>query len=124
MKLIELVKANKVFESLAQNKNDFSLSYKLMKLIKGIHDDIEFYDNKAREIVEKYALRDEEGKPVSEDGNIHLDPAKQDELNKEVVELNTTEVGVPAIKFSLQELQGLKLSAVELMALENFIEEA
>lgn len=121
MQLIELVKAGRIIESLQQESVEIGLAYKMMKFLKDTKDDISFYDNKARELVEKYALRDEEGKPVMQGGNIRLDMDRKDEFDKEVLELNTTEVNCPEVKFNIQEFEGIRLSVVSLMALDNFI---
>ena len=43
MQLIKLVKAERLLESLAQEKMGVSLSYKFMKLLKAMADDDEFY---------------------------------------------------------------------------------
>lgn len=121
MKLVDLVKAERVIESLSDKKLDINLSYKFMKFLKSIKDDVNFYDNKAKEIIEKYAERDENDNIVGEGTSIQLDAEKQAEMKKEIEELNNKEVDEPSIKFNMAELQGLQLSVVELLSLDKII---
>lgn len=121
MQLMDLVKAEGVIESLSHEKVDINLSYKMMKFLKAAGDDVNFYKSKVSEIIEKYAVRDEENNIISDGINVQFDTNKQEELDKEIRELNTKEIEVPQIHFTLTELQGLKLSAVDMMNLEQFI---
>lgn len=121
MQLKELVKAIRTLETVQYEKTDISFSYKLMKFMKAAKDDVAFYDRTANEIINKYALRDNDGKVVSQGNNIQLDLSKKEEMEKEIEKLNTTEIEFPNIKFNIVDFQGLKLSVFDLMNLENFI---
>lgn len=124
MQLIKLVKAERLLESLAQEKMGVGLSYKFMKLLKAMADDDEFYRQEANKIIEKYAVRDENDNIVREsNGVVMLDMSRQEELDEETRQLNETVVEMPNIKFRVEELQGLQLSVADLMILDDFIEE-
>ena len=124
MQLIKVVKAERLLESLAQEKMGVNLSYKFMKLLKAMADDNEFYRQEANKIIEKYAARDENDNIVREsNGVVMLDMSRQEELDEETRQLNETEVEMPNIKFRVEELQGLQLSVADLMILDDFIEE-
>lgn len=124
MKLGKLVQVERVIQSLSHEKMGVGLSYKLMKLLKSMNDDKEFYFNEVDKIIDKYALRNESGEIIKDqDGNVPFDTTKKDELEAESLQLNQTEVEIPNIKLKLEELQDLKLSVNDMMVLDDFIEE-
>ena len=121
MKLKDLVKATRVFETLGQEKISVSLAYKFMKIIKETKNDIDFYQTKGQEIVNKYALRDENGNIRQNSEGLFVDPEKADDFNKEFEELNNTDVNIPDIKFALEELQEFKITTADLLSIEDFL---
>lgn len=124
MNILTLINATKVFNQIVQEKISPKLAYKILKLCKGAAEEEQFYDKKRSEIIQEYAVKDVDGKvAVSEDGMITIMPDKIPEAEKALQELNTIEVEVPNIKFTLDELEELKLSVSDMFALEAFIEE-
>jgi hypothetical protein len=95
-----------------------------MKLCKSIAIEEEFYNSKRNEIINEYAVKDENGKVVvSKEGMITIDPDNIDEANAAVAELNNIEVDMPNVRFRLEELEELKLSVADMFVLDAFIEE-
>lgn len=123
MQLVDLIKAERVLDSLKNEKLDIQLSYKIMKFLKEIKDDIAFYDAKAKEILNKYSIKDENNELVMKNGLPQPDASKKAEIDKEVDELNKTEVKTPSITFDVREFIGLKLSVQDLMYLDNILKE-
>lgn len=123
MKLQDLAKSVKIFESLSQGKVNVKLAYKLMKVLKETKNDIDFYQEKSKEIIEKYAQRDDKNEIVitPDQTGVMLQEDKIDEFNKEYTELNETEITLPEIKFEIDEFEDVKLSAVDLMAIDEFL---
>lgn len=123
MKLQDLAKSVKIFESLSQGKVNVKLAYKLMKVLKETKNDIDFYQEKSKEIIEKYAQRDDKNEIVitPDQTGVMLQEDKIDEFNKEYIELNETEITLPEIKFEIDEFEDVKLSAVDLMAIDEFL---
>lgn len=124
MNIVTLMNAAKVFNQVAQTKISSKLAYKIMKLCKSVATDEEFYNNKRSEIINEYAVRDENGQIVmSDDGMISIMQDKIPEAEKALRELNEIEVDAPNIKFTLDELDELKLSVADMFALDAFIVE-
>lgn len=124
MQLGKLVQAERVIQSLSHEKMGVGLSYKLMKLLKSMNDDKEFYYNEVDRIIDKYALRNESGEIIkNQDGNVPFDMTRKEELEEDSLQLNQTEVEIPNIKLRLEELQDLKLSVNDMIVLDDFIEE-
>lgn len=124
MNILTLMNAAKIFNQVAQEKITAKLAYKIMKLCKSAAADEEFYNNKRREIINMYAVRGENGQiAVDDDGMITIVPGKIDEANAAIVELNNIEVDMPSVRFTLAELEELKLSVADMFVLDAFIEE-
>lgn len=124
MNILTLINAAKIFNQVAQEKIVAKLAYKIMKLCKSAAADEEFYNNKRKEIINMYAVKDENGQiAVDDDGMITIVPGKIDEANAAIAELNNIEVDMPSVKFTLAELEELKLSVADMFVLDAFIEE-
>lgn len=124
MNILTLMNAAKVFSQVAQMKISSKLAYKIMKLCKSVATEEEFYNNKRNEIINEYAVKDENGQiVVSDDSMISIMQDKIDEANAALHDLNNIEVEAPSIRFTLAELDELKLSVADMFALDAFIEE-
>ena len=124
MNILTLMNAAKVFNQVAQTKISSKLAYKIMKLCKSVAVEEEFYNEKRNEIIREYAVRDENGQiVVSDDGMIGIIPDKLKEAEVAMADLNNIEVDAPNIRFSLAELEELKLSVADMFVLDAFIEE-
>ena len=124
MNILTLINTAKIFNQVAQTKISPKLAYKIMKLCKNVAVEEEFYNNKRNEIIDEYAVKDENGQiSVSDDGMVSIQPDKIEEASVALQELNSVEVDVPNIKFTLAELEELKLSVADMFMLDEFIEE-
>ena len=123
MNILTLINARVVFNQFGQTKISSKLAYKIMKFCKSIAIEEEFYNTKKSELVDIYAVKDKEGKIVVTNGTVSIIPEKLSEANAALRELNNIEVEAPNIKFTLAELEELKLSVADMYALDAFIEE-
>ena len=124
MNILTLINAEKIFAQVAQTKISSKLAYKIMKLCKSIAVEEEFYNTKRNEIIQAYAIKDENGQiVVSDTGMASIVPDKINEANIAMQELNNIEVEAPNVKFTLAELDELKLSVADMFVLDSFIEE-
>ncbi|WP_251183412.1 hypothetical protein [Anaerocaecibacter muris] len=122
MKIGQLLKIKGVFTPFIRMRLPPRLSYKLLKFIKAIEFEEEFFNTKFRELLQDCGKKDENGKFVLDNnGNIVLE--KSDEFKKAIEELNNIEVTVPDISFTLDELQNLTLSVLDIAIIEDFIKE-
>jgi hypothetical protein len=76
-----------------------------------------------REIVAEYAERDENGGFININGQIKLVDETAQEAKQRVIDLETIDVEAPNIKFTLDELSEIKLSVMDIAAIDGFIEE-
>lgn len=104
---------------------DFKTSYKIAKLIKSLDDDAKFFEDQMRSILERFAEKDENGSLVYADENktsVKVTDEKKEECAKCLQELQAIEVEVPDVKFSIEELQGIKMTPFALSAITDILE--
>ena len=101
----------------------FSLSYKFTKILDKIETDYQYFVKKMREIINKYADKDENGELIIKDNNIQIKKDFISLAEKELNELNDIEVTIPDISFSVEELKSLSIKPADLRALLPFIKE-
>lgn len=108
---------------LSQKELSFRLSYKVSKFLDKVEKDSQFYAEKLRNIVQKYALRDENGEIVFEGDNVKIAPSSLAAAEKELADLNDIDIEDPNIFFTLDEFEGLEIKPSELTGLLPFIKE-
>lgn len=121
MKLGNLIQARKALMAYTDEKVSAKLAYKMMKFIKATSDDVAFYDEKIKEIIMKYAEKDESGEIVNDNGNIKLIKGTANDCQKEINAVANIDIDNPQVGFFLSELDELTLSATEMFALDEFI---
>lgn len=125
MKLIDKVAANRVLMEHVNDKLPVFIAYKLMKLLKGLEEDVNFYRKKMSEIIDEYAEKDPNGQALqSQNGSVIIQNGKVDECNSKIKELEDIQVeNSGEIKFTLEELAPINFSINEMLFLECYIEQ-
>lgn len=121
MELNEVLQARKILADHIDDKVGATLAYKLMKFLKASDNEEEFYYTKLQEIISEYAMKDADGAPVIEDGNVKILPSKVKDCHDAMTDLCKISVAEPGITFDLKELSELRLSAKEMYSLDSFI---
>lgn len=121
MELNELLQARKILTNHINDKVCATLAYKMMKFLKSSDNEEEFYLKKIQEFIAEYAERDADGKPIADGSNVKILQDKAEDCRKAIDDLGKTDVAEPIIKFNLNELSELKLSAKEMYVLDGFI---
>ena len=123
MKILNLIQAKNVFNANEEVENK-KVGYKIVKFIKAIEIETEFYYKSLAKIRDKYAKRDENGNFVADqDGNIAIIPEKANDYIREMNELNDIDVPAPDIRFTIEELECVKMALGGLYILDPFIDE-
>ena len=123
MKIKNLLTARNVIFQHKDDKIPSSLAYKLMKFLKASDSDEAFYNEKLKSLIEEYSVREADGKIKTVNGSFAIQPSKVDVFNKEAEELRNTEVDIPQVKFSIKELEPIRLSITDIYSLDEFITE-
>lgn len=117
MKLGKIEEATKVIIRYSNERISYATAYKFAKFIKDTDMQCEFYNSKIQEILKEYAEKDDNGNMKMKEG------VNSDEFSDKIKILSDTDVEAPKIKFKLSDFSDLKVSAKEMLALSEFIEE-
>lgn len=123
MKLSQVESLKSTLSIISQKELSFRLAYKISKLTERLEKDSEFFNEKFQSLIQKYALRDENGEIIVEDGNVKIIPDQILEAEKALGELNDVETEECNIFFTLDEFEGLEIKPSELTGLLPFIKE-
>lgn len=123
MKMYEVLDLQVLYASIINIKLPLKTTYKFARLMKRAEEEISFYQEKFREIVEEYGVKENGEYKLTPDGqSIVIIPGKEVECNNKLAELRNLEVQIDGIKFSVEELEGIDVSISELSCLMPLIE--
>lgn len=124
MKMYEVLELQKLYTSIANIKLPLKTTYKFTRLMRRAEEEISFYQEKFREIVEEYGVKENGEYKLTPDGqSIVIIAGKEVECNQKVAELRNLEVMIEGITFSIDELEGIDVSIQELSCLMSLIED-
>ena len=126
MKLIEILNANEALKKLANSKfNSLKKAYELSKLRKQVDEEVNFYIEEEKKIVEAYASKDENGTPIFlEGGRIKLDSVEaKNNFEKDINELRNLEIDkISKVSISPSDFKDDIPTTNEILALEVLID--
>lgn len=124
MKMYEILELQKLYVSIANTKMPLKTTYKFARLMKRAEEELTFYQEKFREIVEEYGIKENgEYKLINNGQSIAIIPGKEVECNKKLAELRNLDVPIEGIKFTIEELEGIDVSISELSCIMSLIED-
>ena len=124
MKMYEVLELQSLYTSIANIKLPLKTTYKFTRLMKRAEEEISFYQEKFREIVEEYGVKENGEYKLTPDGqSIVIIAGKEVECNQKLAELRNLEVMIEGITFSIDELEGIDVSIQELSCLMPLIED-
>ena len=124
MKMYEILELQNLYNSIANTKLPLKTTYKFTRLMKRAEEEISFYQEQFREIVEEYGVKENGEYKLTPDGqSIVIIPGKEVECNNKLAELRNLDVQIDGIKFSIEELEGIDISISELSCLMSLIED-
>ena len=123
MKLGNIEALYNTLSSLKEKEMPIRLSYKFTLLLDKIDCDYNFFISEMRKIINKYGLKDEHGELVQENGNIKINPDSLSLAEKALEDLHETEIKLPDVTLTLDELESLNIKPADLRALLPFIKE-
>ena len=123
MKLGNIETLYNTLSSLKEKEMPIRLSYKFTLLLDKIDCDYNFFISEMRKIINKYGLKDENGELIQENGNIKINPDSFALAEKALEDLHETEIKLPDVTLTLDELESLNIKPADLRALLPFIKE-
>lgn len=123
MKMYEILDLQALYASIINIKLPLKTTYKFARLMRRAEEEFNFYQEKFREIVEEYGVKENGQYKLTPDGqSIVIIPGKETECNSKLTELRNLDVSIEGIKFSIEELEGIDVSISELSCLMSLIE--
>lgn len=96
--------------------------YKFIKLAKIMEEELAIVNEQKYLLLDNYAEKDEKGMFIMlDDGGVKIKEEYLEECSKKISELNSRQITIPDITFSLDELEPLELTLEELFILEPLI---
>jgi hypothetical protein len=124
MKMYEVLELQSLYTSIANIKLPLKTTYKFTRLMRRAEEEITFYQENFRKIVEEFGVKENgEYKLIDNGQSIAIVPGKEAECNKRLIELRNLEVPIEDIKFTIEELEGIDVSISELSCLMSLIED-
>lgn len=122
MKLINLIQIKNIFKPDMKFK-DIQVGYKVMKFLKSIENDVNFYNSKLTEIAQDCAEKDGDKIKTTENGNLVLAKDKITEWNDKIEDLANIDIEVTLPSFKLEDFSQCNFNLEELSILESLITE-
>jgi hypothetical protein len=125
MTLTSILSFPNFYNQIRSNPLSFKTAHKLSKLSKAIEEEIGFYREKMTELIEQYAQKDNDGNYVyiNDGRDIAITPEKITECHAKIRELETMDIELPNITFSVEEFENTTLTVDELQPILPFIED-
>lgn len=109
-------------DKIMNKKFNIQTQYKILKIKKAIEEELTLTQSLILEVCDEYWEKDENGEiQRNEDGGIKYKKGKMFDIQRKLNEIDNTEIQLPDIYFSLDELEKLELSLEELQVFMNFI---
>ena len=101
------------------------VAFRIGKNIKAIEGEVKVFDDVRTKLLEEFANKDENGKPIIDKYTTQYDvPSdKLEALEKEIKKLQNEEVKVDIKKLSLDDVEKADLSPREIMSIEYMLED-
>lgn len=115
MKITELINAKNAFDLNCKYDGDIQLAFKVVKFIKSIETEANFYQKSYSDIVLKYADKDENG------NDVRISKDHISDFKEEIAKLDSIDVDKPEITFTFDELSKCDLTGNGLYALYPFV---
>ena len=124
MRMYEAIGYANLYAQIKDAKLPLKTAYKFSKLTRLLEKEINFYQEEFAKIIQTYAKKNADGKPVYIDGEtIEIISGKEAECAEKVYELKNLEIQIDGISFTIQELDSLNLTIEEISCIISLIED-
>lgn len=120
-----VVNNSNVLGVISQKNLPIKVSYAIAKNISKIEAELKVYNSERQKLIDKYSIKDKEGKPLIEENSIKIADEYKESWNKDIRELLDMENEIDIHKFHISELENSNctMTPVELNAIDYMIEE-
>lgn len=112
-----------ILMEIARKELPIKVSYAIAKNIAKIEKELEIYNSERQKILDKYCVKDENGKnKVDENNQLKIQEKYLKDWEKDIKELQNIDIEIDIHKFKLEELNEYKMTPSELIAIDYMIE--
>ena len=125
MQLSKVVEFHNLYSTLKEKEMPVLVAYKLNQIEDVCEKNNKFFEEKTRDIINKYAEKDSDGKPLftEDQKSVRIQQDFIDTCVKELQDLSEIDVDVPDIKININDLNDIKITVAEMGALMPFIKD-
>jgi len=124
--LKNILDAERLLSAISNERLRSKATYQIARILREIRNEIDLFNEKRMELIDKYGEHDETGNLIIEEGNYKIKPENGEAMNNEYVELLDTKLTLNAnpIQLTLLDDNELKLfTPNDMIKLLPFIEE-
>ena len=121
----QLMNSVEVIQKLINSPTPLSakVSYQIIRIAREVESEYNLFQKSRTELIEKYAKKDENQKPILENDRYQIVPDEQEDFTKEYNEImnSSIELNVEPLALNDKVMEELKLTPLEWMKIEPFV---
>lgn len=123
--VIHALAFKELYEEIKNKTLPIKTAYKFSKIIRVIDNELIFFQDRMKQLMEKYGKKDENGQFIltNDQKGIQIQEDKISACKEETQELYNLAIDVRVDKFKLEELISLEVTAQDMQILSVFIED-
>ena len=122
VKLSTIINGIEVLQKISNSPIKGRTAYKVGKLLKRIEEEFDLFNESRRKLINRYAIKDEHGEPISDNGSYKIVPELVDDFNNEVNGLLETIVKIDLDPIPIEEIENIEFTPNEIILIDDFIE--
>lgn len=122
LKVYQIMNAIPALRELSQKRFSARIALSIARLINALQPEIDIAQNEQKRIIGQFAKYDENGKPMSDENGILIEPTHLKEYDAQMKELINSEIEISCKPLNIEWLDGTEFSAADIAALEPFLE--
>lgn len=123
VKIQDIVNSVAPMRALSESKIKGATAYKVGKLLKRLEEEFGYFNDARMGLINQYAVKDEEGNPIVEDGNYQINKEFINEFNEETNKLLQTEVSIDVAPIFVDDLSEVEITPQDMLLIEPFLTE-
>lgn len=125
LKLQDIVQNINFYLDFSKQAMSAKTAFKFSKILKQIIEEYNSYNNIRKELIERYAIKDDNGKVIYDDKqNASISNENYQIFSKEIEDLLNTNVQITYTPLLIGEISDMEFTPAQMILLEKFIEES
>lgn len=122
--LNDILNSIPVFREVSTKTLPVKTAFRVARLIRELDKENTTFDESRKQIIEKFAERDENNNmKQTDEGNIIIQQDKIDLCNIEMTDLLNMKVEINADKLNIDDFGDIEITPIQMLAMDHFIEE-